>query len=899
MSDRETLYGRHEHLVQLHHALDSAQHGQGRSVLIEGDPGIGKSALLAGAIEHVKERGWLVLSATGLRGRRGVGFSALHELLRPVLDHVEELPDRQRRALETVFGMFDGPPPEPLILQIAVLSLIEEVTVSQPVLLAVEDLQWLDPSSAEVLVFLAPRLGSAPVGLLATARLTENEQPREVFDSRILLGPLSDEDALHLVAERRPDSTPAHRARIVRESVGNPLALTEFSVSQSPSLSARRTLRMPMTQRLEQAFHSDVNALSERTRAALLIAAAGEDADGNELAAALRRSGLDPTDLTAAERAGLGRLQDGFRFRHPLVASAVYDAADAEARRSAHGMLAAVARDRGRAAQHLAAATIGWDDDVAARLDELARSADDRGARTESSTAWEAAASLTEAPHARARRLAAAAEAARQAGAVDRSLDLVRRARADAGDEATVLQLETTEWMLSQTVVVPDARNASSLVDLAITMTNPDARAELLVFAAVRWYILQDTASVATRIADELARSTTPHGALREIALVLVRPGQRLDLDEVLDAFSGPLRPVDAILLNCLAFAAEEARDLDGAERAWTAAEVAYHSAGRTGDEATALCGRASVRLLRGDITGGMADAALALHLSDQLGLGVVGAMAAAVIARARALRGEHDLHLQALADAELRGGPRQFARVEATLSWAKGISAANHGDDALAVAELEKTAVNAPIALWAGADLAEPAIRSGLAPAVSEWIATAKAEADRTSSDHLHMLWLRSRALLTDGPGAEQLFEQAITHGAGAGSPVELARTRLHYGEWLRRHRKILRAREQLRASMPAFRAQGLEPLVGRASMELRAAGESGTRAEGNINDAAAVLTAQELQICTLAAAGMTNKAIADQVYLSHRTVGAHLRSAFTKLGVSRRTQLPHVLNL
>ncbi|GAA4727776.1 LuxR family transcriptional regulator [Isoptericola chiayiensis] len=867
-------------------------------MLIEGEPGIGKSALLAVVVDQAVERGWTVLSAQGVRGRSGVGFSALHQLLRPVLDRARGLPNRQRQALETVFGTFDGVAPEPLILQIAVLSLVEEAAASQPVLLAVEDLHWLDRSSAEVVQFLAPRLGGTRALLLATARIVENEHPREVFDSRIALGPLSAEDSLALVSEHRPESTPAQRERIVRESVGNPLALTEFSASQVPSLSARPALHMPMTQRLEQAFYSDVLALSERTRSALVIAATGEDADAHELVAALRGAGLSPKDLTAAEHAGLGRLENGFRFRHPLVSSAVYDAADSETRRAAHSTLAAVVRDRGRAAQHLAAATIGWDDDVAARLAELARSADERGARTESSAAWEAAAALTEAPGARAERLAAAAEAARQAGVVDRSLDLVRRARPDASDEATILHLETTEWMLSQTVVIPDARSADSLVDVAITMTDPGSRVELLVFAAVRWYILQGSATVADRIAEELARAEGQNEALREIGLVLVQPATRLDVDRVLESFSGPLRPVDGILLNCLAFAAEEAGDLDGAERVWTAAENAYHAAGRTGDEATALCGRASVRLLRGDITGGMTDAALALHLSDQMGLGVVGAMAAAVLARARALRGEHELHLQALSDAVLRGGPRQFARVEATLAWAKGIAAANDGDDALAVTELEKTAVNAPIALWAGADLAEPAMRSGRTQAVTAWIDSAQPQADRTSSDHLRMLLLRSQALLTDGPGAQELFERAVARGEAAEAAVELARTRLHFGEWLRRRRKILPAREQLRASLPVFRAQGLDPLERRATMELRAAGASGASgatAEGN--NAAAVLTAQELQICGLAATGMTNKAIADQVYLSHRTVGAHLHRAFAKLGISRRTQLVKVL--
>ncbi|OLT55148.1 hypothetical protein BJF88_07735 [Cellulosimicrobium sp. CUA-896] len=874
--------------------LDGARQGRGGAALVEGEPGIGKSALLEEATRDAAQNGFQVLTAQGVRGASEVGFSGLHALLLPVLDRLSALPDRQRRAIETVFGTADGQPPEPLILQIAVLSLVEEAAATAPVLLTVEDLHWVDPSSAEAIAFLAPRLGAVGAALLATAR-TDQALAAAAFDTRVLLRPLCAEDAHRLVTERRPDATAAQRDRIVHESVGNPLALTELSVSTTPVLAARPARRLPMTRRLEQTFLADVTALDDRTRRALLVAAAGEDAGPGELSAALARSGLSPADLTPAERAGLGRLGSGFAFRHPLVSSSVYDSADAETRRAAHRALADVVRDEGRAAQHLAAATVGWDDDVAARLDESARRADARGARTEASAAWEAAAALTEAPGVAARRLAAAAETARQAGDVERALALSRRARPSAVDEATVLQLETTEWMLSQTVVVPDARSADGLVDVAVSMSDPEARLELLVFAAVRWYILQDAAPVAERIGDELARSATPDQALREIGLGLVQPGRGLDVDTALEAFRGPLRPVDGILLNCLAFAAEEARDLVAAERVWTAAEHAYHAAGRTGDEATALCGRASVRLLLGDVTGGMADASQAMHLSDQMGLGIVGAMAAAVVARARALRGEYDLHRELVTAAELRGGVPLFARVSATLSWARGIAAAGEGRDLDAVAEIEQTAANAPIALWAGADLAEPALRSGRPEAVSDWIAAAEAEADRSGSDHLRMLVLRSRALLADGPDAEGLFEQALAHASSADASVDVARTHLLYGEWLRRSRRILRAREHLRESVPVFRGQGLEPLLARASAELRAAGESDSAAD--CRDAASVLTPQELQISRLAATGLSNKAIADQVYLSHRTVGAHLHRAFAKLGISRRTQLPVVL--
>ncbi len=753
--------------------------------------------------------------------------------------------------------------------------------------------------------FISARLGALSAVLLATSRLRESGAA-STFTRRITLTPLAPEYARLLVQERRPEATAVERDRIVRESVGNPLALTEFSTLTEfpsvtgPEISGRHATRLPMTRRLETAFLAGVAALPGPTQEALLLAAAGEDSTLRELFMALSETGLTEDDLSPAERAGLVRLRDNdLTFRHPLLASAIYDAAGLTARRKAHAALGRVVNNSARAALHLAAATVGWDAQVANRLDDAAESALAHGASSEASSLWQSAALLSETSETRSKRLARAAETSRQAGDVASSIDIIAQLRPIARTHDVIYQLVTTEWMLSQTVAYANSRTASELIDVALTMEDAEFRTEILVFASVRCYILQDSAAVARRIADELTlMRNTGREALIEIGMALVERGRGIAIEQVLEAFQGRIRAVDAVLLNCLAFAAEEARDTIGAEMVWTAARDAFHAAGRTGDEATAVCGRASVRLLNNDIGGALTDASLAVRLSDELGLGVVGAMGAAVAAHARALRGEHDLARASIRDADERGGPEHFARVAATIAWAAGITAAAEGRVADAVAEFERTSVNGPIELWAMAEIAEPAVKAGQVGSLLRWLEKSAVEADASESDHLQMLVSRARALLSTGAQADNHFVEAIEHGLCSGAVVDLARTRMHYGEWLRRERRIKESREQLWAAMPVFEAQGLQPFARRVAGELRAAGVTTSIPSGQPADAASVLTSQELQVSQLAAQGLTNKQIADQVYLSHRTVAAHLHRAFTKLGISRRAQLSVALS-
>ncbi|WP_432510073.1 ATP-binding protein [Kineococcus sp. SYSU DK001] len=886
------LVGRQEETARLRALLTGARTGHGSGVLVEGEAGIGKTALVEALTAEAAAAGTRVLRCRGVRGA-ATGFAGLHELLHPVLDRLEALPPRQRQALRVVFGAAEGTAPDRLLLSLAALGVLEEAAQDGPLLLLVEDLHWLDRSTVEVLTFLPQRLRELPVLLLATSR----ERDR-AFPETVALEPLTPADAEALVAARTP-GLPGERRRVVlREALGNPLALTELATAHARTdRAARAGTRVPMSRRLEETFLGEVEELPGPTRHALLVVAAGEDATRQEVFEALGGLGLSAGDLDPAERARLLRgTGDRFEFRHPLVGSALYDAAGSVARAAAHGALAAVTRHPARRAMHRASAAVGWDPGAAAELAAVAETAARQGAGTEAAAAWRRAAALTPDRDDRARHLTAAAEAARRAGASVEAAALLAEARAVTSPalRATVRRAARTDWVLSMTA---DHRGRSTSELVALAEGEPDARdrLEVLVWAATRCHVLQEPPPVRAAVHTALRDTpTVPGSALRDVGLALVVPGARLDRD-VVDRFRAEAPDVDGVLLNALAFSAEEAGDLATAELCWTTGVDVHHATARSSDEVIALCGRASPRAGLGDLTGALTDAEQAYRLGLDLDLPVVAAMAATVTARARAWRGERDRAQRALDEARALPGAAGFARVAASTAWAAGVAALLDGRHADALADLARTAVNGPVALWAGADLAEPAARTGRPDLVEEWARTASAVAGTGGSAHLALLVERSRALVAADDVAGTHYEAALAHGrrAGAGADLDLARTRLHHGEWLRRGRRITEARQELAAALRSFEAHGVLPLADRARQELRAAGAAVVVPAGGREEAVRSLTPQELLVVRLAAQGLSNKEIADQVYLSHRTVGSHLSHAFAKLHVTRRSQL------
>lgn len=900
------LVGRDAELAMLFAALGDADDASGSAHLLLGDAGIGKTALLDAVTTAAHDGDALVLTCRGMRMRSTVGFAGLHELLLPVLDLLPALPHRQRAAIEIAFGIADGAAADRLVTSIGTLSLIEEAASTRTVLIVVDDLQWVDPSTADIVLFLAGRLAGTRALMLATARPDASEIDVEASFTRVTtLAPLDADDAGTLLARRAPDLSPAARARVMKQSEGNPLALGELAAATGDGLRTEgSTARSPLTRRLERAFLAEALALPEATQRALLVAAIGEDAPAFEVLAAAARLGLGPDGFGPAERAGLVRTSGGrIRFRHPLIGSSLHSAADPTRIHEVNAALATVTSDELRRARYRAASGVGADEDLARELEDVAAASSRRGAKTESAALWRTAAAHSPDTADRARRLAHAGEVSRQAGAVTAASEAIAEAEALSDDLELRVQTARTEWMLALTVGTP-ARSAAELLDLAAALeASPVASAssvEVLVWAAVRCYLRVDDSTQtrdAVRSALEATRASegTRAAVLRGIGLALVGDHPMDDVGRAMEVLRRDLGETDPTLLNCLAFAVEDTTDLEAAIDVWSAEIDLFHATGRAGDETVGLAGRSVTHVTANCLAEGLADAERALHISTDLGLAVVGSLAAANAARVHAVRGDDARARESLAASHALGGDHPMPRVVAIAEWAQATLALTDHRPEDALAHLARTRINPAIALWAGADLAEAAVRVGGTEPVQEWLEIATAVPE--PSPHLRMLVERSRALIADDDAAAAHFAAAVENGARSRAGFDLARTQLLYGEWLRRHRRIVDAREHLFAALRGFEAHGAKEWAERAAAELRAAGTVETRMRGDIADRRAALTPQEELVAELVTRGLTNKEIADQLYLSHRTVGAHLRSVFTKLGATRRGQLAGLL--
>ncbi|WP_432563023.1 SpoIIE family protein phosphatase [Kineococcus sp. SYSU DK003] len=916
------VVGRDVEVAELRRLLRSArQHGQ--AVLLQGEAGLGKSTLVAGLQRFARREPVRVLRCTGTEADATGGFTGLHELLHPLLDDVEALPARQRSALLTAFGREDGPTPDRLLIGLAALGLLEEAAALSPLLVVVEDLHWLDAASADVVNFVARRLSTSPILLVATARTSPGGQaPASGAPWRVLpLRPLATADAEALLAQTAGTLRPALRARILREAGGNPLALRELAAAVlaggTDHLPAPAQT-LPTTQRLEQAFLAEVDRLPTASRRLLLLAAAdGDDLPLTRLAAASGQPDRVVPDLDPVERADLVSVVDGHvRFRHPLVRSAVYGGASMPDRAAAHRALAAVAGDAGRAVWHLAAGTHTADEEVAAALEATAHRAVLHGAPEEAFAALERAAALSPDVPERARRLAAAAEVARRAGLALEAVRALDAALPLAQDPVVVTRLAVTESVLGAVQGHP-GRGPADLVSLSEGLGGPDGtaavpeRLRMLTRAAVQANGFGLPFAVRARIEAAVSALDVPPGhPLQDLALAALDPdrhGHRVRGRFAALARHALTQEPDSV--TQLAHVAEVVHDLQGAETTWEVAARAAHEAGAPGDEAHALIGRGGLRVLRGRLDEAVADLQLGIRTAFDAGQPLQAAYGEALLARAHAWRGEHVAALAAVErSVELAGGTN-LAITVALRRWAQGLVALDQQrpDDAWHL--LQGVTVHTATAALALGDVVEAAVRVG-DPAAAATASELLEQVDRTAQQlqvpHLLGLVHRARALMHAAAGreqdAEREFTAAAVHGAAGGPaggvPLELARTRLLHGEFLRRQRRILDARELLAPALAAFTAAGARGLAQRATAELRAAGVAPGATAGDRENPAQSLTPQELQIAQLAASGMTNKEIADKIYLSHRTVAAHLYKVFPKLGITHRAQLRDALS-
>lgn len=858
------------------------------------------------------DAGFLHLSCTGVQGSDMFAHEGLHELLHPVLERVDRVLPQQQAALSAAFGLVEGPPPGPLSIGMAALALLDVVGEERPILVVVEDVQWLDPSTVEVVGLMGRLLSDIPVLLLAACRSHELVGARVGGSGwrHMHLGPLSSAEAEELLDSLRTALSGPSRARVLVEAAGNPLALLELPAADGLHEMARPSPLVPLSQRLEEAFGAKVPSLPVATqRLLLLLAADGEEAHGSDLGAWARRHGLVAEDADPAVAARLlARSGRTVLFRHPLVRSAVYQAAGPAERSSAHLALGAVTTDPDRGAWHRATAVAGVDDDVADELEATARRAQQRGAPGEAARALRRAATLTRGRAERARRFAEGADAARRAGLTAESGALVEQALALASDPLVIARLVTTQ---SVTALEAGSGGATptDFLSLAESMTpragaepgegHFGARAEILANAALS--IDQHGARDEVRVA--VKRHLEALGPRYDdvswvLAMALLDPvGQAPDLRPRLPRLLEVLPPGQPWTLIGVGLAAEALQDLATATTCWDLGVERLSPAGTTSDVVKALNFQGRVRVLSGRLDEGATSIQHALRLIPSRDVPILEAQALAIAALAHAWRGDAEATADAVRRSRLLIGTSSRPKITANLRWAVGIAGLSGRRYHHAWTALRGVAVHKPTAWWAFGDLTEAAVRAGQAASARDAVEAYGADAAALGSPHLIMIAHRCRALVSPGPEAAEHFTSALDAGRSSGAALELARTQLAFGEWLRRRRMIVSAREHLGHARDAFAAAGARPWAERAEQELAAAGSRARAAHSGSAERRGALTVREGHVARLAALGMTNKEIAIHLHVSPRTVGAHLYSAYPKLAISTRAQLAEAL--
>jgi DNA-binding CsgD family transcriptional regulator len=895
------LLGRDRELAELYTLIDEIEE-YGGALVVRGEAGIGKSALLVAARERARHRGIAVVSTTGALSEAQLAFAGLHQLLLPLLGGLEVLPDPQRRALETAFGIAEGEAPDLFLIGLATLGLVAERSAEKPLLFVVEDGHWLDRPSLEVLEFVARRVESDPVILLFAVR---DGVPSSFDDADLPELHIAglDEDASNALLELSAATlTPDLKRRILEEADGNPLALIELPAAAAElGTRAARSGPLPLTARLEQTFASRLANLSARVRGLLLLAAL-DDVDLAQLSRAVGAP-LEPDDLTDAVDVGLGTLDARrFRFRHPLIRSAVEQAATSEELRHAHAALAeALADEPDRAVWHRAAATSGPDDEVAAALDAAAQRANLRGGADIAVAAFERAAELTADPDSRALRLFRAGDLALDLGRRD-GVRLLRAAQqiglpvAEHAIASFYFELAESTWSGSATIR-DFARIARELVDGGESGRALQALATVSVRAF--WERLDDeTRREVAAISDKIAAPVDDSRRLR--VLSMVDPiGRGKQVVERIARLS-PLGMSDPQQLFDVGAAASSVWADTLAIPFLRTAAAAARAQGLLGLLAHTLVFEAWANLHRGAVRHAITGAAEGARIAEEIRAlrYVVAARAAQAIAGAE--QGEDESSERLIAEAEALLLPLGANPMLALLALARGrvaLAAERFGEayeHLVRIFDPGGAAFHSFVRGWALADLADAAVRGdGDLDAVSGYLAEWDRIATATTAPHLQVQVAYAAAILAPDAVAEKHFRRAIASGQ-AEWPFYVARAQLAYGVWLRRRRRMTQSRAPLREAAETFDALGLLRYAERARRELRASGETVRR---RVPGAWAQLSPQELQIAQLAAEGLSNREIGEQLYLSHRTVESHLYRLFPKLGVTSRAQLRDAL--
>ena len=903
------LLDRERERAALDGVLGDLRLGRGGALVVRGEPGVGKSALLeyvVGAAADMR-----VAKAAGVESEMELAFAGLHLLCAPLLGRLEDLPGPQRDALGVAFGLRAGGAPDRFLVALAVLTLLSEVAEERPLLCLVDDAQWLDQASAQVLAFAARRLLAEPVGLIFAAR-EPGEQFRGLPDLEVRGLPDKDARAL-LDSAVRVLLDEQVWDRIVAETNGNPLALLELPRGLSPTQLAGGfglVGAQAVPARIEQGFRERLEALPRATRSLMLVAAAEPVGDPVLVLRAAGRLGIAASAAEAASADGLLEIGTRVRFRHPLVRSAMYSSASLPERRAAHQALAEVTdrdRDPDRRAWHLAAAAPGPDEEVAAELERSAGRAQARGGMAAAAAFLRRAVELTSEPARRSERALAAAQASLLAGALDAAAELLATAAAGPLDE---LQQARASLLRGQIAF------ASSMgSDAPALLVKAAQQLEPLDAALARQTYLD--AWTAAMFAGQFAGAGSLHEVARASRSAPPPASAPRLSDLLLDGLAvlvteGRAQAAPLLRQAAHVFAEDEITLEEGLRYGWLAPVAAamvweeeyWHAI--------------VARLLQS-----LREAGLLVHLPIWMeSMAIITAWrgdfaaAASLIAEAEAITaatGSGFARYAAIFLAGLRGAEAEARPlIEAVITdsraagqgvgvqssqWVSAILYNGLGRYEEALAEAQQAAEQAPelfISMWALVELIEAASRTGQTRLAADALGRLAEATNVGQTDWGQGIYARCRALLSDGQDAEGFYREAVDRLSRTRLRPDLARAHLLYGEWLRRKGRRADARAQLRTAYDMCAAIGMEAFAERARRELLATGETVRRRTAGTHDQ---LTPQEAQIARLARAGLSNQEIGAQLFLSTRTVEWHLSKVFTKLEISSRRQLQRAL--
>lgn len=882
-------------------------------LVVRGEAGIGKSVVLAHARDSAVGSTFRVESAIGVESETQFAFAGLHQLCAPMLDRIGALPEPQQDALGVALGLRAGAPPDRFLVGLAALNLLAEVAEDGPLACLVDDAHWLDQASAEILAFVARRMVAERVVLVFALR--DDDGGTHPVDGlpELRLGGLDDDDARTLLAD-----CPAtlHRGvldRILAEARGNPLALLELPRNAEAAGMAggfERPDRLSVPRRVEDTFQRRTSGLPPDTRVLLLVAAADPTGDAALLWRAAEQLAIGGEAVAPAEAAGLVEIDSRVRFRHPLVRSAVYRAAVPAERRRVHQALASATdphSEPDRRAWHRAQAVLGADEGVAEELERSAERARGRGGLAAAAAFLHQAAELTPEHERRAERALEAASAKYEAGAFDAARSLLAEAAEGSLDE---LRRGRLALLRGRVALHPTAESGAPgmLLDAARTLAPLDAALSRETYLhALDAAVVLGAAGYVSDVAEAARTAPPPRGRPRPVDLLLDglattyslgfeagAPGLR----RALEAFRGDGRGTAGEAVGdggdggWLLLAMRTAVALFDDETADVLADRNVRITRDAGALATlpaALIARSAALVLTGKLAEGAAEL-------DAEGVALMRATGAVPTRYAQLVlagwRGRHDetvaLHAASLRESAGRGRGAEPSFAEYALAVLH--NALGNYPTAMEAASRASGSLDLPAAGLALAELVEAAVLAGEPDRATDALAALSSRARASGTPWALGLAARSRALTTPGLDAEKHHLEAIEWFRGCRMAGDVARAHLVYGEWLRRHGRRQDAREQLRTAHEQLSAMGAEAFAARAARELRVTGEHPRKRTARPSDA---LTAHELHIARLVAAGATTREVAARLILSPRTIETHLRNIFRKLGITSRRQL------